>query len=57
MKEKVTCFPFNVCENPMYTGAVINLLAAALWKGSPTGVLLTLWSQLVYFIAVKYFEG
>jgi phosphatidylethanolamine/phosphatidyl-N-methylethanolamine N-methyltransferase len=57
MKEKVMGFPFNVCENPMYTGSVLNLLAAALWRGSPAGVLLALWAQVVYYVAVKYFEG
>ena len=57
MDEKVTGFPFNVVNNPMYTGSILNLLAASLWKGSPAGVLLTMWSQLVYYVAVKYFEG
>lgn len=57
MNEKLTSFPFNVCNDPMYTGAVLNLLSGALWKGSPTGVLLTIWAEVVYYIAVKYFEG
>merc|ERR1711879_20900 len=57
MDEMVTGFPFNLVSNPMYTGSVMNLLAAALWKGSPAGVLLTIWSQIVYYVAVRYFEG
>lgn len=31
MDERVTGFPFNVCENPMYVGSTLNFLATALW--------------------------
>ncbi|CAO3670212.1 unnamed protein product [Umbelopsis ramanniana] len=31
MKERVTSFPFNVCENPMYVGSTLTFLATALW--------------------------
>ena len=57
MKEKVTGFPFNTLDNPMYVGSVINLVAASLWKGSPTGLLLAFWAHIVYYVVVKYFEG
>ena len=33
MKKRVTGFPFNVTENPMYNGATLNFLALALWWG------------------------
>nr|XP_006812121.1 PREDICTED: phosphatidylethanolamine N-methyltransferase-like [Saccoglossus kowalevskii] len=41
MKERVTCFPFNVTDNPMYWGSVLNFLGVALWNVSPAGFLLT----------------
>lgn len=31
MKERVTGFPFNVCDNPMYVGSTCTFLATALW--------------------------
>ena len=31
MKERVTGFPFNVLDNPMYMGSTILFLAHALW--------------------------
>ena len=57
MDAKVTGFPFNVSNDPMYQGSVLNLLAGALWVGSPAGVLLSLWAHVVYTVAVRYFEG
>ena len=31
MDERVTGFPFNVLDNPMYWGATIEYLSMALW--------------------------
>jgi methylene-fatty-acyl-phospholipid synthase len=31
MSERVTSFPFNVCENPMYVGSTLTFLATAIW--------------------------
>lgn len=31
MDERVTSFPFNVNENPMYNGTVMIFLGTALW--------------------------
>lgn len=56
MDERVTGFPFNVCENPMYVGSSLNFLATALWRASPAGILLTLIVYIVYQIALM-FEG
>ncbi|KAJ8664171.1 hypothetical protein O0I10_000450 [Lichtheimia ornata] len=56
MDERVTGFPFNVCENPMYVGSTLNFLATALWRASPAGILLTLIVYIVYQIALM-FEG
>ncbi|KAI8059610.1 phospholipid methyltransferase-domain-containing protein [Gongronella butleri] len=56
MKERVTGFPFNVTEDPMYTGSTLSFLATALWYASPAGLLLTFVVHVVYRVALK-FEG
>lgn len=45
MEDRVTSFPFNVTNNPMYDGSTLCFLSTALWKASPTGIAL---SALVY---------
>lgn len=56
MKERVTGFPFNVCDNPMYVGSTCTFLATALWYKSPAGVLLTGVVYIVYKIALSFEE-
>lgn len=56
MDEKVTCFPFNVIENPMYWGSFLNFFGAALVKASQSGILLSLLIAGCYKIAIMY-EG
>ncbi|ORY90384.1 phospholipid methyltransferase-domain-containing protein [Syncephalastrum racemosum] len=56
MEERVTGFPFNVCENPMYVGSTLNFLGTALYSASPAGLLLTAIVFVVYEIALTY-EG
>lgn len=56
MKERVTCFPFNVLEDPMYVGSFMAFLGIALWSESPAGLLLSALVWTVYSIALKY-EG
>ncbi|GJJ69842.1 phosphatidylethanolamine/phosphatidyl-N-methylethanolamine N-methyltransferase [Entomortierella parvispora] len=56
MDERVTSFPFNVNENPMYNGTVMIFLGTAIWSLSPAGVYLALIVHFVYRIALK-FEG
>lgn len=56
MNARVTGFPFNVLENPMYVGATMSFLAYSLYYGSVAGLLLTAEVALVYHIALK-FEG
>jgi phosphatidylethanolamine N-methyltransferase len=41
MKERVTGFPFNVMDNPMYMGSTILFLAHALWLFTNDKVFLT----------------
>ncbi|KAI8579112.1 hypothetical protein K450DRAFT_243927 [Umbelopsis ramanniana AG] len=56
MKERVTSFPFNVCENPMYVGSTLTFLATALWYGKPAGIALSAIVYIFYQIALT-FEG
>lgn len=53
---RITCFPFNVCEHPMYMGSTLSFLSYALVMKSPAGFLLTGCVATAYYIAGKY-EG
>lgn len=52
MEKKVTGFPFNVMENPMYWGSTANYLGLALLHSSPAGLLLTAVVALCYKVAI-----
>lgn len=54
MDEKVTGFPFNVTDAPMYYGSTMSFLGTALWFAKPAGVLLTLGVLVVYKIALGF---
>ncbi|XP_040033135.2 phosphatidylethanolamine N-methyltransferase isoform X1 [Gasterosteus aculeatus] len=56
MDEKVTGFPFNITENPMYWGSTANYLGLALIGASPVGLVLTAIVAVVYKVAIR-FEG
>jgi methylene-fatty-acyl-phospholipid synthase len=56
MKARVTAFPYNVVENPMYVGGFLGFLGAALMYGKLSGVLIALLAHLVYRVA-EQFEG
>lgn len=56
MDEKVTGFPFNLIDNPMYWGSTANYLGLALIGCSPAGLILTAIVALVYKMAIQ-FEG
>ncbi|KAJ3572346.1 hypothetical protein NP233_g3148 [Leucocoprinus birnbaumii] len=56
MDHRVTGFPFNVLENPMYVGSTMCFLGTALWYEKPAGVLITIYVWTVYAIALR-FEG
>lgn len=51
MEEKVTGFPFNVTDAPMYWGSTCSFLGSAFLYGRPAGVLLTLEVAAVYWMA------
>ena len=56
MKERVTKFPFNVVDDPMYTGASLCFLGQALSKNSAIGTALSAWVWIVYKVASTFFE-
>ncbi|XP_058478040.1 phosphatidylethanolamine N-methyltransferase [Solea solea] len=56
MEEKVTGFPFNITENPMYWGSTANYLGLALTSASPIGLVLTVIVAVAYKVALT-FEG
>ena len=57
MDERVTAFPFNVLNDPMYTGATISFAGLAVHENSPVGLLLAGWVFVVYEISTRFFEG
>jgi len=54
MDAKVTSFPFNVTDAPMYYGSTMSFLGTALLFGKPAGLLLTLEVLAVYLIALRF---
>lgn len=56
LKKRVTGFPFNIMNNPMYWGSAMNFLGYSLRQCSPAGVLLTALVAVCYKIALL-FEG
>ncbi|KAH7388784.1 phosphatidylethanolamine N-methyltransferase [Pyrenochaeta sp. MPI-SDFR-AT-0127] len=54
MDAKVTGFPFNVSDAPMYHGSTLSFLATALWYGKPVGLLLTGFVAVAYSIARRW---
>ncbi|KAK1220394.1 Phosphatidyl-N-methylethanolamine N-methyltransferase [Marasmius sp. AFHP31] len=55
-KERVTRFPFNILDNPMYVGSAMCFIGASLWYERPVGLLISACVTLTYYIALKY-EG
>ncbi|KAL5474430.1 hypothetical protein EMCRGX_G026375 [Ephydatia muelleri] len=56
LKERVTGFPFNVTENPMYWGSAIIYFGYSLQHASLVGFLLSLCITLSYAIAIRIEE-
>lgn len=56
MDERVTSFPFNINDNPMYNGSTLCFLGTALWYGKPTGLFVSLFVFIMYRIALKFEE-
>lgn len=56
MKERVTSFPFNINDNPMYNGLTLCFLGTALWYGKPTGILVSAFVYVMYRVALVFEE-
>lgn len=56
MEERVTSFPFNITDAPMYYGSTLSFLGTAILYGRPAGLLLTVEVLLVYWVALGFEE-
>ncbi|MCJ1340886.1 Phosphatidyl-N-methylethanolamine N-methyltransferase [Bachmanniomyces sp. S44760] len=54
MDYRVTSFPFNVVDAPMYYGSTLSFLGTAILYGKPAGILLTVEVLAIYMIALTY---
>jgi phosphatidylethanolamine/phosphatidyl-N-methylethanolamine N-methyltransferase len=52
MEEKVTSFPFNVLEHPMYVGSAMSFFGTSFWYGKPVGFLLSVEVVIMYAFAM-----
>ena len=56
MSHRVTRFPFNITDAPMYDGSTMSFLGTALLYGKPAGVLLTAQVLAAYLITLRFEE-
>lgn len=56
MNKRVTGFPFNINDNPMYNGSTLCFLGTALWYGKPTGIAIAGFVYVMYKIALFFEE-
>lgn len=56
MEDRVTSFPFNVTDNPMYYGSVLSFAGTALWFAKPAGLFLSAFVLVMYMIALRFEE-
>jgi phosphatidylethanolamine/phosphatidyl-N-methylethanolamine N-methyltransferase len=52
LDERVTSFPFNVLDNPMYIGSSMSFFGVSFWYGKPIGFLLSLEALIMYVFAM-----
>ena len=58
LDHRITTFPFNWYEHPMYLGSTLVFLGTGLWELKPVqACLMSAWVWIVYWIASVYFEG
>lgn len=51
-KERLTGFPFNIVDNPMYDGSSLSFLGTALYYGKPAGI----WASALVFAMYRIVE-
>ncbi|KAI9674551.1 MAG: Carbon-nitrogen hydrolase [Caeruleum heppii] len=54
MDDRVTSFPFNITDAPMYYGSTLSFLGTAILYGKPAGFLLTAEVLVVYLVALRF---
>jgi phosphatidylethanolamine/phosphatidyl-N-methylethanolamine N-methyltransferase len=52
LKDRVTSFPFNVLNNPMYVGAAMSFFGTSFWYGKPVAFILSIEASVLYFFAI-----
>jgi len=52
MEERVTSFPFNVLDNPMYVGSTMSFFGTSFWFGKPVGFVLSVEVAVMYVFAM-----
>jgi len=52
MDDRVTSFPFNVLDNPMYIGSTMSFFGTSFWFGKPVGFLLSVEVAIMYVFAM-----
>ncbi|KAJ7740195.1 phospholipid methyltransferase-domain-containing protein [Mycena maculata] len=53
-EKRVTGFPFSILDNPMYVGATMCFIGAALWYERLAGLLVALYVHLTYAVALHF---
>ncbi|THU75861.1 phospholipid methyltransferase [Dendrothele bispora CBS 962.96] len=53
-EQRVTQFPFNVLDDPMYVGSTLCFVGAALWYERPAGLLVSFYVAFTYYVALKF---
>ena len=53
---RITGFPYNITDSPMYDGSVLNFLGHSILYRSPVGVMLTIWVWIIYRIGCMFEE-
>ncbi|KAJ7682839.1 phospholipid methyltransferase-domain-containing protein [Mycena rosella] len=53
-EKRVTSFPFHILYNPMYIGAKLCFISAALWYERPAGLAVALYVHLTYTVALRF---
>ncbi|KAK9467964.1 phospholipid methyltransferase-domain-containing protein [Lipomyces arxii] len=56
MDARVTGFPFNITNNPMYYGSALSFLGTALYFAKPAGLLISGFVLAMYLIALQFEE-
>lgn len=56
MNDRVTAFPFNVSNNPMYQGSTFSFIGTSLIAGKPAGLILAFFVHAMYYMALKFEE-